>query len=181
MIKKLNWMIEMIKTAELEIVCLGFPGYMLHFSVRPADSFILANPGFWAFVWRWDRVTPLGWRCARKWWPTTSSDGFHAHPGFFEAIETWNRQNPPQITFFFFEAFFFVLNQRWCEQWKNGQLGCFGLYRGVHFGYIWDHHTEWETVKSHECESFTPAKTNMTMEHPPWMKMYFLLEMGISS
>jgi len=50
MIKKLNWMIEMIKPAELEIVCLGFPGYMIHFSVRPADSFILANPGFWAFV-----------------------------------------------------------------------------------------------------------------------------------
>ena len=29
--------------------------------------------------------------------------------------------------------FFFVLNQRWCEQWKNGQLGCFGLYRGGTF------------------------------------------------
>ena len=26
---------------------------------------------------------------------------------------------------------------------------------------------------------FTTPKTNMTMENPPWMKMYFILKMGI--
>lgn len=35
--------------------------------------------------------------------------------------------------FFFGSLFLFVLNQRWCEPWKNGQLGCFGLYRGGTF------------------------------------------------
>ena len=25
----------------------------------------------------------------------------------------------------------------------------------------------------------TPLNTNMTVENPPWMKMYFLLKMGI--
>lgn len=118
------------------------------FFSETADSFyrILDFGAHWAFVWRWDRVTPLGWRCARKWWPTTaSSEGFHAHPRFFEAIETWNRQNPAQITFFF-EAFFFVLNQRWCEQWKKRAKGCFGLYRGGTFWLYPDVHGKWKTV-----------------------------------
>ena len=100
---------------------------------------------------------------------------------FLKQSETWNRQNPAQITFFLKPILFWIKGDVSNE--KTGSWVALGCIEGVHFGYVWDHHSEWETVWSKQCiylhESFTPAKTNMTMEHPPWMKMYVLLEMGI--
>ena len=94
--------------------------------VHSSESWIL---GFW--TWRWDRVTPLGWRCARSGRLQALMD--------FMRIQDFLKQLKLEIdkihlrSLFFWSLFFFVLNQRWCEQWKNGKLGCFGLYRGGTF------------------------------------------------
>ena len=90
MIKNLNWMIETIKTAQWTWYIFEWDCWFVH---RILDFGARLKVG---------SSNAFGMEVRNPKWPTTaSSDGFYAHPRFFEASETWNRQNPPQITLFF--------------------------------------------------------------------------------